>query len=61
MCAHIHFFKMCEDTFQTENTEEAMIILEGWVLWGSDLSFSDNILILSTILKKNTVIYHTCN
>ena len=29
VCVYIHFFKIWEDIFQTENTEEIVAILEG--------------------------------
>lgn len=44
VCVYIHFFKIWEDIFQTENTEKIVAILRVSVLWGSDLSFTYNIL-----------------
>ena len=48
VCVYIHFFKIWEDIFQTENTEEIVAILEGISVWGSDFSFTYNILKFNT-------------
>ena len=34
VCVYIHFFKIWEDIFQTENTEKIVAILEGISVWG---------------------------